>query len=461
MIFNYGNVLKEIIGDKGIDFAEIEKMRPQIDKAKESISEKFKTDYYALQLPYVMSLKATEIANTAKEIREKYENFVVVGMGGSSLGNQMLHYAFNGIYHNMQSHPKMYFLDNVDPKSTESLLNSIDLSKTMFNVITKSGSTAETIQNFLLITDFLKERSLDLKEHLIFTTDPEKGLLRKLSSEFGVKTFEIPPYVGGRYSVLTAVGLLSAAVEGIDIPILLRGAELMRLSILNSDPLNCSAILLPLIQYILFKEKGVNINAMFTYSDGLSYLGQWYRQLLSESIGKKYDRSGKEIFTGITPLAVRGTSDQHSILQLFLEGPFDKLILMVAPRDYKSGLTVKGEAINDESVEYLKGRKYSDLIKAEFNGTKAALKKNGRPFVSIELSEIREEEIGKLIYMLEYSVIFLGELLGINPIDQPAVELGKQFTYGIMGRKGFEEKKKEFEELLKNEEKRIIKHTSL
>ncbi len=461
MIFSYGNVLKEIIGESGIESEEIKKMLPKIEKTKESITDKFQTDYYALQLPYVMSLKATEIANFAREIREKYENFVVVGMGGSSLGNQMLHYAFNGIYHNMQSRPKMYFIDNVDPKSTEMLLHSLDLSKTMFNIITKSGSTAETIQNFLLITDMLKKQSLDSKEHLVFITDPEKGLLRKLSGEFGVKTFEIPPFVGGRYSVLSAVGLLSAAVEGIDIPVLLRGAELMRLSILNSEPLECSAIVLPIIQYLLFKSKNVNINAMFTYSDGLSYLGQWYRQLLSESIGKRYSRDGKEVYTGITPLAVRGTSDQHSILQLFLEGPFDKLIIMVAPKDYRSELSVNGEMINDESVDYLRGRKYSDLIKAEFQGTKAALKKSGRPFVSIELSEIREEEIGKLIYMLEYSVIFLGELLGINPIDQPAVELGKQFTYGIMGRKGFEEKKEEFENLLGTEEKHIIKNEAL
>ncbi len=461
MIFNYGNALKETIGENGIEFEEIKKMLPEIEKAKERITGKLQTDYYALQLPYIMSTKTTEITNVAKEIREKYENFVVIGMGGSSLGNQMLHFAFNGIYHNLHSSPKMYFLDNVDPESTETLLNSLDLNKTMFNVITKSGSTAETIQNFLLITDLLKEHSLNPKEHLIFTTDPEKGLLRKLAKEFEVKTFEIPPFVGGRYSVLTPVGLLSAAVEGIDIPVLLRGAELMRLGILNSEPLNCSAIVLPTIQYLLFKMKNVNINAMFTYSDGLSYLGQWYRQLLSESIGKRYTQDGKEINTGITPLAVRGTSDQHSILQLFLEGPFDKLIIMIAPHNYKSELKVKGEMIKDESVDYLKNREYSDLIKAEFAGTKAALKKNKRPFVSIEISEIREEEIGKLIYLFEYSVILLGELLNINPIDQPAVELGKQFTYGIMGRKGFEDKKDEFENLTGNEEKYTLKNDAL
>ncbi len=461
MIFNYENVLKESIGNAGIELAEIEKMLPAIKKAKQGISERFGTDYYALQLPYVMSTKTTEIANFAKKIVENYENFVVVGMGGSSLGNQMLHYAFNGIYHNNLRKPKIYFIDNVDPKSAEELLESLDLKKTMFNIITKSGSTAETMQNFLIVTDKLKENGLELSEHLVFTTDPEKGLLRKLAGEMGVKTFDIPPNVGGRYSVLTAVGLLSAAAEGIDIPVLLRGAELMRLTILNSEPLNCAAILLPVIQYLMFKEKGVNINALFAYSDGLSYFGQWFRQLLSESIGKKYSRDGNEVYAGITPLAVRGTSDQHSILQLFLEGPFDKLLIMFAPEDYKSSAKISGSAVNDPAADYLKGKNYSDLIRSEFKGTEAALKKSGRPFVEIKIPEIREEEIGKLIYMFEYGTIFLGELFNINPIDQPAVELGKRFTYGIMGKAGFEKEKEELEKLLEAKERHIIKNNAL
>jgi len=461
MKIDYSNVLKESVGDSGISINEMEKTVELVNSAKERMNEKLSSDYFALKLPFLMSLKATEINNVADEIKSKFDNLVVVGMGGSSLGNQFLHYTFNGIYYNDTNTPHIYFMDNVDPASSISLLEHLELKKTVFNIITKSGSTAETMENFLFITDKLTESGLDWKEHVIFTTDPEKGLLRKLTNKFNIKTFDIPQNVGGRYSVLSPVGLLSAAVEGIDIPVLLRGAELMRVNILNKDPLECSATLLPIIQYLMYKTKNVNINALFTYSDGFSYLGQWYRQLLSESIGKKEDKNGNLVYTGITPISVRGTSDQHSILQLFLEGPFDKLLIMVAPEEYQTDAKVNGNEINEPEIAYLKDKNYSELIKAEFAGTAAALKKNKRPFIKITIPRIREEEIGKLIYMFEYATILLGEMLNINPIDQPAVELGKAFTYGIMGREGFESKKEEMEKLLSEKNTHIVTFNDL
>jgi glucose-6-phosphate isomerase len=461
MKFNYANAISEIIGGNGVSAEEIKNASEMLEKVKERINDKLKSDYFALQLAYLMSMKATEVVETAEEIKKNYENFVVVGMGGSSLGNQLLHFAFNGVYYNETNTPKIYFLDNIDPESTTALLKNINLEKTMFNIITKSGSTAETINNFLVITDMLKEKGLNLKDHLIFTTDPQKGLLRELSKTYNIKTFDIPEQVGGRYSVLSPVGLLSAAVEGIDVPVLLRGAELMRLKIINSDATNCSALILPFLQYKMFKEKGVNINGIFAYSDGLSYLGQWYRQLLSESIGKKFDRAGNVVNAGITPLSVRGTSDQHSILQLFLEGPFDKFLILVAPKEYRSDIKVSGDIVNNEYTSYLKGKNYSELIRSEFLATQAALKKNGRPFVTIQIPKIKEEEIGKLIYLFEYSVIALGEMLNVNPIDQPAVELGKKFTYGIMGRNGFEKEKEEFEKLMGEKEEFTITYDAL
>jgi len=461
MKFDYTNILAKNIGDNGISTKEIEEAVELVKNAKERINEKLSSDYLALKLPFLMSLKTGEINSTAEEIRSKFDNFVVVGMGGSSLGNQFLHYTFNGIYYNNLNTPRIYFMDNVDPLSSNMLLEHLELKKTVFNIITKSGSTAETMENFLLVVDKLTESGIDWKEHVIFTTDPEKGFLRKLANKFSIKTFDIPQNVGGRYSVLSPVGLLSAAVEGIDIPVLLRGAELMRVNILNKDPLECSATLLPIAQYIMYKTKKVNINALFTYSDGFSYLGQWYRQLLSESIGKKEDKNGNLVYTGITPIAVRGTSDQHSILQLFLDGPFDKLLIMVAPEEYQADTKIKGNSINEPEIAYLKDKNYSELIKAEFSGTCAALKKNKRPFIKITIPRIREEEIGKLIYMFEYATILLGEMLNINPINQPAVELGKAFTYGIMGREGFESKKEEMEKLLSDKDKHIITFNDL
>ena len=451
MKFNYSNVLNELIGENGLSIKEIKNSKTFLEKIKENIEEKIDADYYALKLPFLMKQETSEIKETAKLVQDNFENFVVVGMGGSSLGNELLHFAINGIHYNdspLRKTPRIYFMDNVDPASVKTLLNSLDLNRTVFNIITKSGSTAETMQNLLCITGALNKRHLPLNKHLIFITDPEKGFLRKLAKEFSVKTFVIPPLVGGRYSVLSSVGLLSGAVEGVDIDALLNGAAEQAAKIKEKDVLEDATMLLPFIQYKLFKEKGVNINALFTYSDGLSYLGMWYRQLLAESCGKR--------FTGITPIAVKGSTDQHSILQLFIEGPFDKLIIFIAPVRYKDDFNIDGNLADDEHINYLKHKNASQLIRSEFLATQAALNKSKRPFVSIEIPEIDEASLGKLIYFFEYGVIALGEMLNINPINQPGVELGKQYTYGIMGRKGFSKKKDEFTEFIKANKKYII-----
>ena len=461
MKFNYGNMLEETIGKHGLPLNSLLESRTSLNQIKKRIQKKINKDYYPLQLPEVMASHLNKIKNTAKKIQENYENFVIVGIGGSSLGNELLHYTINGIYSNdsiSRKTPRIYFMNNIDPESTQTLLTTLDLKKTMFNVITKSGSTSETMQNLLSITDALKKKNLGLKKHLIFTTDPEKGLLRKLSHEFSIETFAIHPLVGGRYSVFSAVGLLSAAVEGINIDALLRGAELIKKNITKeSNPTHCAALLLPLIQYKLYKERGVNINTLFIYSDGLSHLGTWYRQLLSESIGKRFTRSEEQIFTGITPIGVRGATDQHSMLQLLMEGPFDKFIIFIAPAKYRKDSSLKGNLINNKDINYLKNKKASQLIKSEFLATQAAIKTSGKPSVTIEIPEINEEELGKLIYFAEYEVIALGEMLNVDPVNQPAVEFGKQLTYGIMKRKGFEEKNEKIMEFKKVHKKHIIK----
>jgi glucose-6-phosphate isomerase len=329
------------------------------------------------------------------------------------------------------------------------------MKKTVFNIITKSGTTSETMLNMLAIGASLKKEGLSLKDHLIFTTDPEKGFLREMSKETEIKTFPIHPLLGGRFSVLSHVGLVSAAVTGVDIEALIEGALKELKDIKAKDVLRSQALLLPLFQYNLNKS-GVNINVIFSYSDSLYYIGEWYKQLMAESLGKRYSREGKDIFTGITPLFLKGTTDQHSVLQLLIEGPFDKFIIFMAPKKYRKEIKVSEEIIRDERINYLQDREYSSLIKSEYFATKAALTKNGRPNVSIEFDKIDEFNIGRAIYMLEYGIIALGEMLNINPIDQPGVELGKKYTYGIMGRKGFEKERNEFKKLEKGDQRYII-----
>lgn len=451
MIFDCNNVFDFQVGTHGISANRIKEGEGFLSEIKKRVFSKINEDYYPLKLPFEIEKETDRVIEISAAIQKDFENFVVVGMGGSSLGNQMLHFAINGPYYNEnlnRTTPRMYFLDNVDPESTSSLLNNINIKKTIFNIITKSGTTGETILNLLIISDILKDKGLGYTKHLVFTTDPEKGFLRELSKTLSVKTLSISPAVGGRYSALSTVGLLSAAVEGINIKDLIKGAIDEAKFIEEEAVTRVPALLFPFIQYLLYTEKGININTLFAYSDYLSYVGNWYNQLLAESIGKRFTQDGKEVFRGITPLALRGTTDQHSVLQLLLEGPFDKLVIFIAPEQYRSDFYIEGNIADDERVNYLKKKKYSRLIKSEYLATKASLKQNGRPNIGIELPIINEYELGKLIYMFEFSVIALGEMLEVNPINQPSVEIGKRYTYAMMGRKGYEKEKGSFRSLL-------------
>jgi len=458
MIFDFNNIISENVGDRGISYSEIKNSKEFLVEIKRRIKDKTNNDYYPLIMPLDMQKEIQKIKEYAVKIQENFDNFVVVGMGGSSLGNELLHYAINGIFYNenhARKYPKLYFFDNVDPESIKDAIDLLDMKKTVFNIITKSGTTSETMLNMLAIGASLKKEGLSLKDHLIFTTDPEKGFLREMSKETEIKTFPIHPLLGGRFSVLSHVGLVSAAVTGVDIEALIEGALKELEDIKAKDVLRSQALLLPLFQYNLNKS-GVNINVIFSYSDSLYYIGEWYKQLMAESLGKRYSREGKDIFTGITPLFLKGTTDQHSVLQLLIEGPFDKFIIFMAPKKYRKEIKVSEEIIRDERINYLQDREYSSLIKSEYLATKAALTKNGRPNVSIEFDKIDEFNIGRAIYMLEYGIIALGEMLNINPIDQPGVELGKKYTYGIMGRKGFEKERNEFKKLEKGDQRYII-----
>jgi glucose-6-phosphate isomerase len=451
---DFTNIFSENIGEHGVNRNEIFKKVELIKSVKKRIIDKINDDFYPLTLPDEMLKEVYEINNYASYIREKFDNLVVIGMGGSILGNELLHYSVNGIYSNFVKPKKVYFIDNIDPETNLTLIQTLDLKKTFFNIITKSGSTSETLLNLLLLVDILKKEGLNPKEHFLFTTDPEKGLLRKLSNELEIKTYPIHPKVGGRYSVLSHVGLFSAAFEEINIEKLLLGAKERKEKFLNKEPIENSEMLFALTQYKFFKEKDVNINVIFSYSDGLEYLGKFYEQLLAESIGKKFSRDGKEIYAGITPVVARGPYHQHSTLQLFMEGPYDKLIIFVVPKKFRKDADIYN-SLGYLELDFLTGKHYSELLLNEYIATKMALTQNGRPNVSIEIEKIDEENLGRLIYFMELEVLALGELLNINPIDQPSVEIGKRFTHALMGDKNYSEYLKTLEKL-ENVDKLIL-----
>ncbi len=440
---DYTNVMAEVIGERdGILREELLSFRHFVSETHQRIQKEKERKFYFAKLPYQ---DITPVLETAQYIKENFDYFVLIGIGGSSLGSIMLHEALNGFNYNNKKVPKFYVLDNVDPEKFEAVMENIEIEKTCFNIVTKSGSTVETIANFSIVYDTLKERLGDkYKEHLIFTTDPEKGFLRKLAKEEGIKALDIPPLVGGRFSVLTPVGLLPAAIVGIDIKELLEGAKKMDLICSVEEHIEHNpAYLIALTHYIANMRRGKNIAVMMPYAERLSSFVDWYKQLWAESLGK--DGLGQ------TPAKAIGTIDQHSQIQLYREGPRDKIITFIQVDNFKHDFKIPENI--PEDIHYLSGHTLKDILNKELLGTKAALIKSKVPNITITLDEINEYNIGMMIYLYELATGFSGYLYKINPFDQPAVEEGKNFTYALMGRKGYEAKLEEFKELYKEKYK--------
>ncbi len=325
----------------------------------------------------------------------------------------------------------------MDPATLKNILNLIDLKKTVINVITKSGSTAETIASFMIIWKRLQEQSLKPEEHSIVTTDPEKGNLRKIVKDYCLMSLPIPQGVGGRYSVLSPVGLLLAETIGIDSNDMLKGAKDIHDKCMNADLWQNPAYLFSSGLYLMQQLKNRGITVIMPYADRLKPFSEWFCQLWAESLGK----DGK----GLTPYPSVGTTDQHSQLQLWMEGPEDKVVVFIAIEDYGADIDIPEVFQDMEGLSYLSGHALGELIRIEQEASEIALTKNGRPSITIKLPKIDAYHIGQLFHFFEITTAVAGFLYGINPFNQPGVEEGKNLTYGMMGKKGYEAKREEFE----------------
>ncbi|MEA3346490.1 MAG: glucose-6-phosphate isomerase [Candidatus Auribacterota bacterium] len=457
--FDYNNALDVIVGpEHGIAEGDIEKIKDKISKAVLSVGTIRKEGNPGfVTLPYTTDA-ADEIRKFADSIADKYENFVVLGIGGSALGNIALNTAlkhpFNGyLPKEKRKRPRIFVMDNVDPEVFNSLFDVIDLKNTLFNVITKSGGTAETMSQFIIVRDMLKKvYGKSYAEHVVATTDPEKGNLKAIAKEEGYKTFDIPQNVGGRFSVFSPVGLLSAAVTGIDIRKLLEGAKAVEERCKEEDFKNNPAYMYSILHYVLDVNKGKNISVMMPYASRLKDIADWYRQLWAESLGKKKGAG----FVGQTPVKALGATDQHSQVQLYAEGPNDKLIIFLGVKNFDSDVTIPKAFEDKKGVSYLCGHTMSELFHAEQKATALALTKAKRPNATIWIDKVNENSIGQLLYMLELATAFSGFLYEIDPFNQPGVEEGKNLTYGMMGRQGYEKKKEEVEQTGKPDPKYVI-----
>lgn len=401
------------------------------------------------ELPFDQKMQDS-VRTLADQLAGRFENVVVLGIGGSALGTLALFRALCPLHHNLLdrtqrgNRPRLFVQDNVDPDGFSQIFDLLDPEETVFLVISKSGTTVETSSQFLLAQEWIvRQRPNRWQDHFVLITDPEKGELRKLVASEGFRSAEIPAGVGGRFSVFTPVSLLPLALVGVDIGRLLSGAAEMAGRVMQPDFMKNPAYLNAVLQY-LADRKGKTISVMMPYSDRLRDVADWYRQLWAESLGKKFNLEGQIVHAGPTPVKALGTTDQHSQVQLYMEGPFNKVITFLALRDYGSSLVLPQMDCAPD-LGYLAGKTMADLIHNEQQATALALAKNQRPNCTVTLDGVTPDSVGALLYWLEVQTVFSGGLYRIDPLDQPGVEEGKEFTYGLMGRPGYESKKVEFE----------------
>ncbi len=382
-----------------------------------------------------------EINEYALSVKGKFENLLVLGIGGSALGGICVTEALLKPYRNINSKPRVFFVDNIDPDCINGLLDTINPDTTLVNVITKSGSTAETMAAFMIIADRIAN-----KDNIVVTTDENKGILREIADDMGYKSFIVPDDVGGRFSVFSAVGLLPFALVGIDIAEMLRGVRDMDKALQNTGVGQNIAAQNALIHYLMDK-KGKNLSVMMPYSGRLRYVSDWYVQLWAESLGKENDLRGNRVNTGPTPIKALGATDQHSQIQLYNEGPNDKLINFIRVARFDTELRIP-ELFRDTGISYLGGKTVNELMNAEADATKIAVTDYKRPNVTITLPGVDEYYMGQLLYMLEMQTAIAGALYNINTFDQPGVEQAKNYTYALMGRKGYEKEAEELKQKL-------------
>lgn len=443
---DYTNMTEKALGCRGIPHKELLARKKSAANAHARFRENRGKDECFLgwtELPYNQGETVKEILSTARKIRKNFDNFVVLGIGGSALGplaaaNALCHLHHNELPKSKRKAPRFYVEDNVDPVRMSDLLDVLDLKKTCFNVVSKSGTTSETAAQLLVVSDALERAGESLKDHFVFTTDRKKGGLVRLAQTFGgVKCFAIPDGVGGRFSELSPVGLLPAAVLGIDIKMLLQGASYMDKLCKDGDlfrnPALMSAVLLTLCM-----EKGKNISVLMPYSDNLRFIADWYAQLWAESLGKNKTLDGTSCNAGQTPVKALGATDQHSQLQLYTEGPFDKVVTFLTVGNYQKDVPIPRRKTGVPDVDFLCGHSLGELITAENRATAYALSKAGRLNDTIYLPQINPFTLGQLFYFFELQTAYAGFLINVNAYDQPGVEAGKQATFALLGKKGYE-----------------------
>ncbi|MCL4321062.1 MAG: glucose-6-phosphate isomerase [Deltaproteobacteria bacterium] len=453
--FSFKYALKSAIGENGLEEMEIRSLENDLVQARRNLNELRRNGDIGFYNEIGDAGMVASVKETADRLFSKdFNTLYVFGMGGSSLGAIFLKEASGGIfresYNNENINEKagengggfhkkvnVIFSENIDPCYIHKNMQNIDIKKTLFCFVSKSADTIEVVSQFFIVKEMLENAVKNYKDNLLFITDKKSGFLRQYADENGIATLDIAKNVGGRYSIVTAGTLFPAYVMGLNIDKFLHGAISYRDNILNKGVFENNPVYsLAAIIYLYYKQKKRNIFIINAYSDYLREYSRWFRQLFAESLGKD--------LTSPTPVPAAGATDQHSQLQLYMQGPQDKLIGFFCLKNFCKDYIINPSGF--EEYGYLKGKKLSELLLNELTGVELALATLGRPSFRVTIDKIDEFTLGELSFMSMEMVPILGMLLKINPFDQPGVEKGKKFAYLLMGRKD-ESMSKELEEL--------------
>jgi glucose-6-phosphate isomerase len=442
---DYTGSLRDTVGAAGLTREEIAAACGRASAARDRLKAMVDAGKYGFDEILDDRRTSRACAAEGQRLARLASTLVVDGIGGSALGALALQTALG------TPRKRLVTLDNVDPEGVSQKLAGIDWKRAAAIVITKSGSTAETMANMLVLLDRMEKALGPAASRRRWTavTDPEKGDLKVLAGRLGLPTFSVPPNVGGRFSVLTPVGLIPAAFLGIDVEELLEGARAMRKHCWSAAPEKNVGVLGSVLLHQMATRRGRSIQVVMPYADRLVHLADWYKQLWGESLGKRLDRKGRVVETGQTPVTALGATDQHSQVQLYVEGPHDKVITFLELQRYRKDVRIPRLHQDLASFGYLTGRTLGELLTAEKKGTEVALSAAGRPTFTYVVPEISAHTLGQLIYLFEFQTALSGELYDVDAFDQPGVEAGKVAAYALMGRAGYEQRAAELKRELR------------
>jgi len=451
VVYDYSYLMSDNIGGNGVSTGDIETLIPELEKIRKWLTSGGGPAFIRA-IPEGAELNG--LRAFASGIPSHYPNLIVAGIGGSSLGARA---GTSALKYSKRASPSLnvFFMDNSDPESVHQLLHENDPKESLYCVVSKSGATLETMSQFFIIKDFLLKKlgSGGYQERVMIVTDPDRGFLRSAAGSHGLLSWSVPPGVGGRFTVLTNVGLVPMALNGIDVEMLAEGANWARKMLFETPAAKSLPLLAAATKFILYSKKKKDVIVLMPYSDSLKAFGEWFLQLWAESLGKK---KADGSHTGQTACLAIGAVDQHSQLQLYAEGPDNRALFFIMPEHFRRDIIIPSLFRNREEGKILGGKSLAKVFALEKMTTEASLAARGRPSATYAIKEINPFTIGALFYILEVETVVFGKLAGIDPFDQPGVELMKQFCLGALGKEEFAGRKKEFSGIVKRKKEHKI-----